>query len=264
MRRPGICATRAMARRLYRGRLRQSPILSQHADLGRSHRAQRLLRRVRRRAAAAPCRARVPAAAGRIYAPLRVTPGQYRRLVDFIRPRFRLDARGRTIPVLGRGYNDWDMFYEAQGGYSFVLTCNEWTGAPCAPRACGSACGRRWRRASCGGSIDGLTWANFPQVGGFAMRSAGNVPIFRQAFPGADDRHRFCRGNRMAAISPSGALIGVVLLVEAMASTARRWTPTTGRDSPLSARLRRRPVDRPALLFPTSCRSRPCRACRPS
>src|SRR5688572_25584687 len=54
--------------------------------------------------------------------PLRVTPGEYRRLVAFIRPRFRLDARGRTIPVLGRGYNDWDMFYEANGGYSFVLT----------------------------------------------------------------------------------------------------------------------------------------------
>jgi uncharacterized protein (TIGR02117 family) len=60
--------------------------------------------------------------------PLKVTPDQYRRLVAFIRPRFRLDARGRTLPVLGRGYNDWDMFYEAQGGYSFVFTCNEWTG----------------------------------------------------------------------------------------------------------------------------------------
>ena len=60
--------------------------------------------------------------------PLRVTPAEYRRLVAFVRARFRLDARGRTIPVLGRGYNEWDMFYEANGGYSFVLTCNEWTG----------------------------------------------------------------------------------------------------------------------------------------
>ena len=60
--------------------------------------------------------------------PLRVTPDEYRRLVRFIRVRFRLDARGRTIPLLGRGYGDWDMFYEAEGGYSFVLTCNEWTG----------------------------------------------------------------------------------------------------------------------------------------
>lgn len=60
--------------------------------------------------------------------PLRVTPDQYRRLVEFVRVRFRLDPQGRTIPVLGRGYNEWDMFYEAEGGYSFVLTCNEWTG----------------------------------------------------------------------------------------------------------------------------------------
>ena len=60
--------------------------------------------------------------------PLKVTPDQYRRLVRFIAARFRIDDAGRTIPVLGRGYNANDMFYEANGGYSFVLTCNEWTG----------------------------------------------------------------------------------------------------------------------------------------
>jgi len=58
--------------------------------------------------------------------PLKVTPQQYRRLVDYIRHRFRLDADGRTIPLRGRGYSDWDMFYEANGGYSFILTCNEY------------------------------------------------------------------------------------------------------------------------------------------
>lgn len=60
--------------------------------------------------------------------PLRLTPNQYRRLAGFIQRRFRLDAGGRPIPVLGRGYNEWDMFYEANGGYSFIFTCNEWTG----------------------------------------------------------------------------------------------------------------------------------------
>jgi len=60
--------------------------------------------------------------------PIVVRPGEYRRLVGFIRARFRLDESGRPIPVLGRGYNRWDMFYEANGGYSFVMTCNEWTG----------------------------------------------------------------------------------------------------------------------------------------
>ena len=60
--------------------------------------------------------------------PIRITPGQYRRLAGFIQRRFRLDRGGRPIPVLGRGYAGYDMFYEANGGYSFVMTCNEWTG----------------------------------------------------------------------------------------------------------------------------------------
>ncbi len=60
--------------------------------------------------------------------PLKVTPDQYRRLTRFIAARFRIDDEGRAMPVLGRGYRTNDMFYEAEGGYSFVLTCNEWTG----------------------------------------------------------------------------------------------------------------------------------------
>ena len=60
--------------------------------------------------------------------PIVLRPEEYGRLVDFIRVRFQLDGQGRTIPVLGRGYGPSDMFYEANGGYSFVLTCNEWTG----------------------------------------------------------------------------------------------------------------------------------------
>jgi hypothetical protein len=30
--------------------------------------------------------------------------------------------------LIGRGYGPDDIFYEANGGYSFILTCNEWTG----------------------------------------------------------------------------------------------------------------------------------------
>lgn len=60
--------------------------------------------------------------------PLTITPDQYRRLAAYIRARFQLDENGRTMPVPDRGYNRWDAFYEANGGYSFVMTCNEWTG----------------------------------------------------------------------------------------------------------------------------------------
>ena len=60
--------------------------------------------------------------------PIRIAPAQYARLAGFIQRRFQLDRVGRPIPVLGRGYAGNDMFYDANGGYSFVLTCNEWTG----------------------------------------------------------------------------------------------------------------------------------------
>lgn len=55
-------------------------------------------------------------------------PEEYRRLAAFVRARFALGADGRPIPLLGRGYGPSDVFYEANGGYSFVMTCNEWTG----------------------------------------------------------------------------------------------------------------------------------------
>jgi uncharacterized protein (TIGR02117 family) len=59
---------------------------------------------------------------------LTLSPEEYRRLVRYVRDRFRLGLDGRTLPVLGRGYGAHDMFYEAEGGYSAWLTCNEWTG----------------------------------------------------------------------------------------------------------------------------------------
>ncbi len=60
--------------------------------------------------------------------PLLLRPEEYRRLADYIKARFERGADGRTIPLPGRGYGPADMFYEANGGYSFVMTCNEWTG----------------------------------------------------------------------------------------------------------------------------------------
>ena len=60
--------------------------------------------------------------------PIVLRPEEYRRLVGFIAGRFKRDDAGRSIPLIGRGYGRSDMFYEANGGYSFILTCNEWTG----------------------------------------------------------------------------------------------------------------------------------------
>ncbi len=56
-----------------------------------------------------------------------VTPAQYRRIADAIRGQFTLDAEGRPQPVAGYGAKD--VFYEAEGRYSALMTCNEWTGS---------------------------------------------------------------------------------------------------------------------------------------
>jgi uncharacterized protein (TIGR02117 family) len=63
-----------------------------------------------------------------IQRPIMLDHAQYARLVGFIRATFRSDAAGRTIPLLGRGYGNSDMFYEAVGSYNAFYTCNSWTG----------------------------------------------------------------------------------------------------------------------------------------
>jgi len=64
-----------------------------------------------------------------IQRPIVLTPDEYGRLVSFIRASFRTDAQGRTIPLIGRGYGNSDVFYEAVGRYNAFYTCNSWTGA---------------------------------------------------------------------------------------------------------------------------------------
>jgi uncharacterized protein (TIGR02117 family) len=51
-----------------------------------------------------------------------LTPAQYRRLAAYIRVSFR-DGGARY-----RGYAGYDAFYEANGRYDAVRTCNRWTG----------------------------------------------------------------------------------------------------------------------------------------
>ena len=63
-----------------------------------------------------------------IQRPIVLTHAQYGRLVGFMRGTFRTDAQGRTIPLIGRGYGNSDIFYEAVGRYNALYTCNSWTG----------------------------------------------------------------------------------------------------------------------------------------
>lgn len=62
-----------------------------------------------------------------------IEPAAYARMVDFIKQSFVLDGspqfaglEPRLIP--GWNYGSRDAFYEAQGTYSALYTCNAWTG----------------------------------------------------------------------------------------------------------------------------------------
>jgi uncharacterized protein (TIGR02117 family) len=58
-----------------------------------------------------------------------VSDEQYRALVDFLLASFARDERGAVRRIDHPGYTPCDAFFEAVGTYSFVDTCNEWTGA---------------------------------------------------------------------------------------------------------------------------------------
>jgi uncharacterized protein (TIGR02117 family) len=63
-----------------------------------------------------------------IQRPIILSHDEYVRLARFMRGSFRTDGQGRTIPLIGRGYGNSDVFYEAVGSYSAFYTCNSWTG----------------------------------------------------------------------------------------------------------------------------------------
>ncbi|MBB5193498.1 uncharacterized protein (TIGR02117 family) [Silvimonas terrae] len=60
---------------------------------------------------------------------LRLSPDNYRHLVEYIEHSTRLDAQNQAIWLGGRAYRQDDAFYEATGHYSLFKTCNEWVRA---------------------------------------------------------------------------------------------------------------------------------------
>lgn len=59
---------------------------------------------------------------------LMLTEKQYANLIEFINKKFDRDENGHLKLVKTDAvYNDHDAFYDANGSYSFVYTCNTWT-----------------------------------------------------------------------------------------------------------------------------------------
>lgn len=53
---------------------------------------------------------------------------QYKKLVEFVEKKFDRDAKGNFILIPTNAvYGNNDAFYDAQGTYSFLDTCNTWT-----------------------------------------------------------------------------------------------------------------------------------------
>lgn len=58
---------------------------------------------------------------------LRITAAQYRSIIEQVRARFRLDARGRSVSY--PAYGSDNIFYDSSGHYNALNTCNTWTGS---------------------------------------------------------------------------------------------------------------------------------------
>ena len=59
---------------------------------------------------------------------VKISPAQYRRLVEFINCGFRRQADGSRILIPHAAYGQNDAFFAAEGRYHCFNTCNCWTG----------------------------------------------------------------------------------------------------------------------------------------
>ncbi|MFM9264786.1 TIGR02117 family protein [Tychonema sp. BBK16] len=57
---------------------------------------------------------------------VKISEVNYLNIVNFIKSSFQLDAGGNKIKI-SYGYHNSDSFYEANGSYSILRTCNDWT-----------------------------------------------------------------------------------------------------------------------------------------
>lgn len=57
-----------------------------------------------------------------------ISRSQYKKLVQFVNDKFDKDQNGNFILIPTNAvYSDNDAFYDAQGKYSFLYTCNTWS-----------------------------------------------------------------------------------------------------------------------------------------
>lgn len=68
-----------------------------------------------------------------------ISKEQYDRLINYINNSFQKDASGNYMPIkTNANYSKTDAFYEANGSYSMLHTCNTWANSGL--KACGQKC----------------------------------------------------------------------------------------------------------------------------
>ena len=69
-----------------------------------------------------------------------ISTDQYAKLIDFITASFQKDSQGNFINIkTTANYGKNDAFYEANGSYSMIHTCNTWANnalKSCDQKAC--------------------------------------------------------------------------------------------------------------------------------
>jgi len=61
-------------------------------------------------------------------ASVKISEAQYQKLVDHIQQSFKQDADEQAVQISGRAYSTTDAFFEANGRYHLLNTCNSWVG----------------------------------------------------------------------------------------------------------------------------------------
>lgn len=57
---------------------------------------------------------------------IKICEEQYEELIEFVMNSFKRNDNKQIIPIDEPGYFETDKFYEANGSYSFMKTCNNW------------------------------------------------------------------------------------------------------------------------------------------
>jgi uncharacterized protein (TIGR02117 family) len=58
---------------------------------------------------------------------LKISKAQYARLIEYVQNSLQKDSEGHIIPIkTNANYGKNDAFYEAEGSYSMLHTCNTW------------------------------------------------------------------------------------------------------------------------------------------